>query len=84
MALALLYRWQASMPELPAVRRQRYAGLGLPMQDVLQLAEEPTTALLFDEVLATGVAPKQAANWLVGDVQAYCKVGERASGNGSK
>ncbi len=119
---------QASMPELPAARRERYIGLGLPVADVLQLADEPATAALFDAVLvgqcthththtygritvasvarcfidlmhiyslfdvgrmnecmnvrvcmcvlqATGVAPKLATNWIVGDIQAYCKVG---------
>ncbi len=164
---------QATLPELPAARRQRYLGLGLPMQDVLQLADEPSTAAMFDAVLvsapvvarlglglpvrvsngsprgpawssgwssfasiwvppyglepwsppvacalpacvaalhqpsprwrsagqegrapsltvvpacvgaagaqATGVAPKQATNWICGDIQAYCKVSQSAS-----
>ncbi|KAL6746989.1 GatB/GatE catalytic domain-containing protein [Haematococcus lacustris] len=69
----LLREVQASMPELPAARRRRYSQLGLPMADVLQLAEEPVIARMFDGVLATGVAPKLAANWIVGDIQAYCK-----------
>ncbi|KAL6745832.1 GatB/GatE catalytic domain-containing protein [Haematococcus lacustris] len=69
----LLREVQASMPELPAARRRRYSLLGLPMADVLQLAEEPVIARMFDGVLATGVAPKLAANWIVGDIQAYCK-----------
>jgi len=64
---------QAAMPELPAARRARYQALGLPIKDVLQLVEEPVTAAFFDAVLATGVAPKAAANWIVGDMQAYCK-----------
>lgn len=34
-----------------------------------------STASLFDAVLATGVNPKTASNWIVGDVMAYCKVG---------
>lgn len=42
---------QASMPELPAARRARYLGLGLPLQDVLVLADEPSIAAFFDAVL---------------------------------
>jgi Asp-tRNA(Asn)/Glu-tRNA(Gln) amidotransferase B subunit len=99
---------QSTMPELPAARRERYASLGLPPQDVVQLTDEPGVARMFDSVLvgegsqqcglpvawlassiraslahldcllysqAAGVAPKMAANWLCGDIQAYCKVG---------
>lgn len=104
------------MPELPAARRARYLGLGLPLQDVLLLAEEPVTATFFDTLLvsggrwsersgsrmllllvawlplslraalqacpcalalrvqAVGASPKGAANWITGDIQAYCKV----------
>ncbi|KAJ9507005.1 hypothetical protein QJQ45_020243, partial [Haematococcus lacustris] len=47
----LLREVQASMPELPAARRRRYSLLGLPMADVLQLAEEPVIARMFDGVL---------------------------------
>ncbi|GFH19009.1 glutamyl-tRNA(Gln) amidotransferase subunit B, chloroplastic/mitochondrial, partial [Haematococcus lacustris] len=47
----LLREVQASMPELPAARRRRYSLLGLPMPDVLQLAEEPVIARMFDGVL---------------------------------
>jgi Asp-tRNA(Asn)/Glu-tRNA(Gln) amidotransferase B subunit len=42
------------MPELPAARRARYLSLGLPLQDVLVLAEEPSIAAFFDAVLVSG------------------------------
>lgn len=42
---------QDEMPELPSARRARYVGLGLPLQDVLVLAEEPSIAAFFDELL---------------------------------
>jgi len=74
---AMMSEVEDSMPELPAARRARYASLGLPLADVLQLADEPKTAAMFDAVLATGVAPKQATNWIVGDIQAYCKENKR-------
>ncbi|KAI7844607.1 hypothetical protein COHA_001847 [Chlorella ohadii] len=48
---------QASMPELPAAVRARYAALGLSQYDVLVLADE--------------LAP--AANWVMGDVMAAAK-----------
>lgn len=41
------------MPELPAARRARYLSLGLPLQDVLVLADEPTIATFFDTVLVS-------------------------------
>mmetsp|Transcript_26047 Transcript_26047/g.56856 ORF Transcript_26047/g.56856 Transcript_26047/m.56856 type:complete len:566 (-) Transcript_26047:22-1719(-) len=64
---------KASMAELPAQKRERYLTLGLPLHDVLILADEVGTAALFDAVLAEGVAPKSAANWIMGDIMAYCK-----------
>ena len=71
------------MAELPAQKRARYLALGLPPADVLILADELATAALFDAVLgaASGAgvgastAAKAAANWIMGDVMAYCKVG---------
>ena len=71
---------QASMPELPSAKRERYLGLGLPMYDVLILAEDVATARLFDAVLASGVAAKTASNWIMGDVMAYCNVRGRGRG----
>ena len=68
------------MPELPSAKRERYLGLGLPMYDVLILAEDVATARLFDAVLASGVAAKTASNWIMGDVMAYCNVRGRGRG----
>lgn len=48
----------ATMPELPKARRARYAALGLPMADVVQLADEPTTAAMFDAVLVSDLHVK--------------------------
>lgn len=66
---------QRTMAELPAQKRARYLHLGLPPADVTVLADDLETTRLFDAVLATGVTPKVAANWLMGDIMAYCKVG---------
>ena len=65
---------QAAMPELPSAKRERYVALGLPMYDVLILSDDVATAQLFDAVLAAGVSPKTASNWILGDVMAYCNV----------
>lgn len=62
------------MPEVPSAVRARYLGLNLPVADVLILADEQAVARYFDAVLAAGAPPKQATNWIVGDIMAYCKV----------
>lgn len=62
------------MPDLPANFRRRYRQLGLPAADVLVLADELPTAQYFDSVLAAGAAAKPAANWIMGDIMAFCKV----------
>jgi aspartyl-tRNA(Asn)/glutamyl-tRNA(Gln) amidotransferase subunit B len=48
---------RASLPELPAARRERYVGLGLSDYDAGVLVEEPALALYFDRLLASGADP---------------------------
>ena len=48
-------------------------GLGLPPADAVVLADEPPTAAYFDAVLEAGAPPKPAANWVMGDIMAFCK-----------
>ena len=62
------------MPQLPADFRRRYSQLGLPVADVLVLADELPTAHYFEAVLAAGAPAKPAANWVMGDIMAFCKV----------
>ncbi|EFJ46857.1 hypothetical protein VOLCADRAFT_81690 [Volvox carteri f. nagariensis] len=64
---------KASMPELPAAKRARYLSLGLSRGDVAVLTDEIATSQLFDAVLALGAPVKPAANWIQGDIMAYCK-----------
>ena len=64
---------QQNLPELPAARRARYVSLGLPAADAVVLADEPPTAAYFDAVLAAGAPAKPAANWVMGDIMAFCK-----------
>lgn len=61
------------MPQLPAEFRRQYRELGLPAADVLVLADELPTAQYFDDVLAAGAPAKPAANWIMGDIMAFCK-----------
>ncbi|KAG2431071.1 hypothetical protein HXX76_009604 [Chlamydomonas incerta] len=64
---------KAAMPELPAAKRSRYQSLGLTRGDVAVLCDETATSDFFDAVLALGAPVRQAANWIQGDIMAYCK-----------
>jgi hypothetical protein len=64
---------RAAMAELPGEKRARYLGLGLPLADVLILADELGTADYFDATLKAGAPAKAAANWIMGDLMAACK-----------
>ena len=65
---------QGSMPEAPSAVRARYTELGLPPADVIILADEKDISRYFDGALAAGADPKQAANWVMRDLMAHCKV----------
>lgn len=45
------------------------------MYDVLVLSDDVGIATYFDAVLAAGAPAKPAANWVMGDIMAHCKVG---------
>jgi aspartyl-tRNA(Asn)/glutamyl-tRNA(Gln) amidotransferase subunit B len=56
------------LPELPAARRARYEdGLGLSSYDAGVLASDHALGDYFDGVVAAGIAPKSAANWVTGE-----------------
>jgi aspartyl-tRNA(Asn)/glutamyl-tRNA(Gln) amidotransferase subunit B len=58
-----------SLPELPAARRARYeSAFALPAYDTRVLTQEPAVAGYFEAVVAAGVEPKTAANWVLGEV----------------
>ncbi len=65
---------QLAMPELPATKRRKFLELGLPLADVLVLADDAATATYYENVLAAGALAKPAANWVIGDIMAHCKV----------
>ncbi len=61
-------RLRASLPELPAARRTRYVEqLGLSVYDTGVLTADLALADYFDAVVAAGIAPKAAANWVTGE-----------------
>ena len=58
-----------ALPELPEARRSRLElALGIPAYDARVLTSEAPVADYFESVVAAGVEPKTAANWVMGDV----------------
>jgi aspartyl-tRNA(Asn)/glutamyl-tRNA(Gln) amidotransferase subunit B len=75
---------RAGLPELPAARRARYEeGLGLSAYDAGVLTADLALADYFDAVVAAGIAPKTAANWVTGEfsrlLNQHAAEGQRAS-----
>ncbi|HET6379652.1 MAG TPA: Asp-tRNA(Asn)/Glu-tRNA(Gln) amidotransferase subunit GatB [candidate division Zixibacteria bacterium] len=73
------------LPELPAARRARYTDqLGLSEYDARVLTADVALADYFDAVVATGIGPKVAANWVTGEfsrlLNRHAADGLRASG----
>ncbi|MSR46888.1 MAG: Asp-tRNA(Asn)/Glu-tRNA(Gln) amidotransferase subunit GatB [Planctomycetes bacterium] len=63
---------RAALPEGFVAKRRRYqASWGLTDYDTRVLTEEPATALFFESVVAAGLSPKSAANWIQGEVLAF-------------
>jgi aspartyl-tRNA(Asn)/glutamyl-tRNA(Gln) amidotransferase subunit B len=58
-----------TLPELPEARRSRLEmALGISPYDARVLTTEVPLADYFESVVAAGVEPKTAANWVMGDV----------------
>jgi aspartyl-tRNA(Asn)/glutamyl-tRNA(Gln) amidotransferase subunit B len=58
-----------ALPELPEARRSRLEmALGIPAYDARVLTSEAPLADYFEQVVAAGVEPKTAANWVMSDV----------------
>jgi aspartyl-tRNA(Asn)/glutamyl-tRNA(Gln) amidotransferase subunit B len=71
--LVLSHGWveaqRAALPELPEARRTRLeTALGLSVYDARVITSEGPLADYFEAVVAAGVDPKTAANWVMGDV----------------
>ena len=66
---AWLKERREALPELPEARRSRLeVALGISAYDARVLTSEIPLADYFESVVAAGVEPKAAANWVMGDV----------------
>ncbi len=63
----------ATLPELPAVRRERYLSTGIEPSAVAAIVDDTVIAGLLDEAVAAGAEPRTVANWLTGEVVAYLR-----------
>ena len=61
-------RVRDALPELPLARWQRFLALGLSAYDAGVLTADKQIADYFDGVVAAGVLPKLAANWISTEV----------------
>ena len=67
-----LEQWRSRLPELAAQKRHRYENeFGLSAYDARVLTDERSVAEYFEAAIAAGGNPKQAANWIMGDIAAY-------------
>ena len=68
---AFVERIRSAMPELPKARFGRFqAEYGLNAYDAGVLTANKSMADYFEEVVRSGAPAKQAANWIMGDLQA--------------
>jgi aspartyl-tRNA(Asn)/glutamyl-tRNA(Gln) amidotransferase subunit B len=66
----VLARWRTELPELPDARRKRFAQqYGLSEYDAQVLTAERSDADFYEATALACDDPKQAANWLMGDVR---------------
>lgn len=65
-------RIRGGIPELPDARKQRYINdWNIPAYDAGVLTQTKAMADFFEESVEVGADAKQAANWLMGEVNAY-------------
>lgn len=63
---------RASIPEMPDLRRKRYIEeYELPEYDAMVLTLNKDMSDFFNDTVAAGADPKQASNWLMGEVSAH-------------
>jgi aspartyl-tRNA(Asn)/glutamyl-tRNA(Gln) amidotransferase subunit B len=66
---AVVERVRSSMPEIPYERFVRYTTkLGLDIKQATQLIDNPPLSAFFDEVVEASENPKQATNFVLGDL----------------
>jgi len=66
---AMIERQRRALGELPECRRTRYrTEFQLPEHDVVALTQDRAVGDWFEALAATGVEPKTASNWTIGEV----------------
>ncbi|MGB3204156.1 MAG: Asp-tRNA(Asn)/Glu-tRNA(Gln) amidotransferase subunit GatB [Crinalium sp.] len=69
-----LEQWKSELPELPAAKRHRYeTEIGLSPYDARVLTDDRFVAEYLEATIAASSQPKQAANWVMGDITGYLK-----------
>ncbi len=69
----VIARITQTLPELPAQRRARFAqAYQLSAYDAQVLTQHRALGELFEGALRTGAPSKPVANWIMGDLLAYC------------
>jgi aspartyl-tRNA(Asn)/glutamyl-tRNA(Gln) amidotransferase subunit B len=64
---------RTNMPPLHEQVVERYLSLGLSQYDTSILTQDPRLSQFFDTVVESGAEPKDAANWIMGDLMGYMK-----------
>ena len=59
---------KSEMPLLPEARKAKYKEYGLTDYDAEQLSKEKYIYTFFDSVVAAGLSPKEASNWVQGEI----------------
>ena len=72
MTKTIIDHYLEELPELPRQKRQKYEQLYhfSPYEGNL-IADDRAVAEFFEAVVATGAEPKQAFNWIMGDITAF-------------
>lgn len=75
--LVLTEEWITSireaLPELPAAKAKRYRGAGLSDFEIDVVLSEPEISVYLDRCVTAGAVPKDAAKWVVGDLNSLLK-----------
>jgi aspartyl-tRNA(Asn)/glutamyl-tRNA(Gln) amidotransferase subunit B len=69
---AYVERVRATLPELPAARRERFVtAYGLPLKDAATLVSNKALADYFEALAAATGDARASANWVLGDLSGY-------------
>lgn len=69
-----LQTWRDTLPELPSEKREKYQEeFGLSGYDAFLLSDDTQVAKYFEDSIAAGAKPKQAANLIMGDITKVLK-----------